>query len=561
MEFLLNMTMLISEITYQKIESEELNLALKTSEQRWLFAIEGSELGLWDWDAQTNEVFYSAQWKRLLGFDDNEIGNSFGEWDKRVHPDDKEQVYIELNRHLEGKSPVYTSEHRLLCKDGSYKWILDRGKVMVSDTDNKPLRVIGTHTDITSLKIKEQQLIESERRFGKIFHNSPIGVNIVRLSNNTSVDINESYLNIIGYSRNEVIGKTAEELNLFVDFGTREKWQEELKRTGKIKNQLARFRSKSGEIKDVLASIEVIEIGGEKLSLIAAMDVTDQKKAEEKIKKLNEELEEKVNNRTFELSQNQAALINLVEDINEKSGQLEKYAGLLEAKNKELETFTYSVSHDLKAPLRGIDGYSKLLSDIYAGSLTDEAKHFINVIRNSTMQMGRLIDDLLNYSRLERSMFRKENIAMQSFVHAILTTYRKELEELHFETETSIPGITIEADSTGLSIILRNFIGNAIKFANTAENPKIEIALAEADDVWTISVKDNGIGFDMKYHDRIFDIFQRLHRAEDFPGTGVGLAMVSKAIARMGGKAWAKSTPGHGATFFVEIPKSFTYES
>lgn len=248
-------------------------------------------------------------------------------------------------------------------------------------------------------------------------------------------------------------------------------------------------------------------------------------------------------------------LYNELEDrVNERTRQLL-------AVNKELETFTYSVSHDLKAPLRGIDGYSKLLVDLYGDQMNDEAKHFIGIIRNSTLHMNRLIDDLLSYSRLERSHFRVEKIDVTNFLQSILNTYRHELEEAGIVVETLIPEIELVADSTGLSVILRNFIENAIKFTRNNPAPNIQIKLSENQDSCVISVKDNGIGFDMKYHSRIFEIFQRLHRAEDFPGTGIGLALVSKAVGRMGGKTWASSTPGEGATFFVEIPKSFSYDT
>jgi light-regulated signal transduction histidine kinase (bacteriophytochrome) len=256
-----------------------------------------------------------------------------------------------------------------------------------------------------------------------------------------------------------------------------------------------------------------------------------------------------------------ATAIGNIRLYNELEERVNQRTRQLQAVNKELETFTYSVSHDLKAPLRGIDGYSKLLIDLYGSVLNDEAKHFVGIIRNSTLQMNRLIDDLLSYSRLERSHLRKEKIDFTNFLQSILNTYRKELEEAGIVVETRIPDIELVADSTGLSVILRNFIENAIKFTKNNSVPKIQIVLSDNEDSWIISVKDNGIGFDMKYHGRIFEIFQRLHRAEDFPGTGIGLALVSKAIGRMGGKTWANSAPNEGATFFVEIPKSFTYDT
>lgn len=129
-------------------ERDKISAALLESEQRWNFALEGSGDGVWDWNAETNEVFFSRQWKTMLGFEEHEIGNTLEEWDKRVHPDDRDHVYKEINRHFAGETPVYMSEHRLLCKDGLYKWILDRGRVVSRTEDNKPLRVVGTHTQI-----------------------------------------------------------------------------------------------------------------------------------------------------------------------------------------------------------------------------------------------------------------------------------------------------------------------------------------------------------------------------------------------------------------------------
>lgn len=227
----------------------------------------------------------------------------------------------------------------------------------------------------------------------------------------------------------------------------------------------------------------------------------------------------------------------------------------LQAANKELETFTYSVSHDLKAPLRGIDGYSKLLLLEHGESLNDEAVHFIKTIRSSTLQMHQLIDDLLSYSRLERSELIEKKIAIKSFVESLVGSYRGELNEKSFTLNIDIPDTEIIADETGLSIALRNLIENAIKFTDGKPSPLIEVGLDENPGNWLIKVKDNGVGFDMKYHDRIFEIFQRLHHSEEFPGTGIGLAMVAKALHRMNGKTYAESSPGKGSTFFIELPK------
>ncbi|MGF7141537.1 PAS domain-containing sensor histidine kinase [Roseimarinus sediminis] len=251
-----------------------------------------------------------------------------------------------------------------------------------------------------------------------------------------------------------------------------------------------------------------------------------------------------------------ARAIENIQLYTELEDRVKRRTQQLHAVNKELETFTYSVSHDLKAPLRGIDGYSKLLLDEYGDSLNEEASHFIKTIRSSTLQMNLLIEDLLSYSRLERSHFKQEKIALKSFTEKLVSNFGDEIKKGRFEVVINIPDVEIFTDSTGLTIILRNFIENAIKFTREKPNPKLEINFSENPENWIIAVKDNGVGFDMKYHDRIFEIFQRLHRAEDFPGTGIGLAMVAKAAQRMNGKTHAESVPGKGSVFFIEIQKN-----
>jgi light-regulated signal transduction histidine kinase (bacteriophytochrome) len=257
------------------------------------------------------------------------------------------------------------------------------------------------------------------------------------------------------------------------------------------------------------------------------IEVTDRKNVESEIKKLNEELELRVKQRTTEL---QSAIL-------------------------ELETFTYSVSHDLKAPLRGIDGYGKLLLDLYGAELNEEAKHFINTIRASTQQMNQLIDDLLEYSRLERGQSNQENIHIKTFVGDLVSLYQTVLEHNNFTVNLKVPDIEIRTDSKALRIAVRNLLENAIKFTKKQANPSIEIGLNEGESFWILYVKDNGIGFNMKYHDRIFEIFQRLHRAEDYKGTGIGLAMVHKAMQRINGSVWGESIPDQGSTFNLELPK------
>ena len=228
--------------------------------------------------------------------------------------------------------------------------------------------------------------------------------------------------------------------------------------------------------------------------------------------------------------------------------------GELEAKNRELETFSYSVSHDLKTPLRGIDGYSRLLLSDHGNLLNEEGRTFLNNIRSGVTRMSQLIDDLLAYTHLERREITPTRIDPRPMIEKIIAEHAKEPQN-NVKFSLDIPAFTVRADHESLAQALRNLIDNAVKFSCHATEPRIEIGGWEDRKTCVIWVRDNGIGFDMKYADRIFDIFNRLNRDEDYPGTGVGLALVRKAMERMGGHAWAESLPGQGATFYVEVPK------
>jgi len=180
--------------------------ALRESEERWQFALEGSRNGVWDWNALSNEVFFSKQWKEMLGYDEDEISNHLDEWESRLHPDDKERCHVDLNRHLNGQTPYYENEHRLLCKDGSYKWILDRGKVVSWTENNKPLRVIGTHTDITERKQDEDALESSQRRLSQIINFLPDATMVIDLEGKV-IAWNKAMEVMTGIKTEDILGK------------------------------------------------------------------------------------------------------------------------------------------------------------------------------------------------------------------------------------------------------------------------------------------------------------------------------------------------------------------
>lgn len=226
----------------------------------------------------------------------------------------------------------------------------------------------------------------------------------------------------------------------------------------------------------------------------------------------------------------------------------------LEGANRELGAFAYAVSHDLKAPLRGIDGYSRLLEETHAAALDDEARGFLANIRQGTLQMQRLIEDLLAYARVERATLERIPIDLRALVTAVVAEFRAAIEETGALVAVEVPAMVVEADRDALIIALRNLIDNALKFSRRAAPPRVTIGgVANAGQV-RLWVGDNGVGFDMKHQSRIFEIFNRLHPTSEYPGTGVGLALVRKAVERMHGRVTAESAAGYGATFTIELP-------
>ena len=221
----------------------------------------------------------------------------------------------------------------------------------------------------------------------------------------------------------------------------------------------------------------------------------------------------------------------------------------------ELEGFSYAVAHDLKAPLRAVNGFAQLLEEEVTGELGDRGRDYLDRIRNGSLKMATLIDDLLSYSHIERRGLHVSTINLQTLLDSVVAQYRDEIVERAVEVTVDAEALLLRVDVEGLSLALRNLLENALKYTRDTARPTVRIDTRRQDGQLTIRVADNGIGFDMQYHDHIFKVFQRLHRDAEYPGTGIGLALVRKAVERIGGRVWATSSPGEGATFYIELPK------
>jgi PAS domain S-box-containing protein len=227
-------------------------------------------------------------------------------------------------------------------------------------------------------------------------------------------------------------------------------------------------------------------------------------------------------------------------------------AQALQAVNAELESFTYSVSHDLRAPIRQIEGFAKILEEHLGDSLDPQVEHYLHRIQDGSQQMGRLVDDLLHLAQLGRQHAKPRITPLDGLVDEVLTSLRAEIIERGITCRVgALPAI--ECDPGLMKIVFTNLLSNAVKYTRRAEHPLIEVGQIVTDGVPVIYVRDNGIGFDMKYADKLFGVFQRLHRTEDFEGAGVGLAIVSRIIRKHRGTIWAEARPDEGATFFFTI--------
>ncbi|MFH1195100.1 MAG: ATP-binding protein [bacterium] len=373
-------------------------------------------------------------------------------------------------------------------------------------------------------KSVEKALRESEERFRKLVEEAPAAIVIlsaggdVRYANPMSFKLfgyeesansmNKSLLeNIAPENRDDIIERyRMREMGLPVS--------DQFETVG-LKTNGTRF--------PIYIAVSHITLGDEEVTLNFVTDITERKLAEDKIRRLNEELELRVRQRTEQL----------------------------EEANKELESFAYSVSHDLRAPLRLIDGLGSALHEDFSGKLEKEAVDYITRIRNNTQKMSALIDDLLKMSKVLRREINSEQIDLS----AIAESTFKELTEFIKGKINFIltKGMTDFADPMLIKLCFQNLVDNAIKFSSHNKETVIEIGFKQNDKQKIYFVKDNGVGFDMKYYDKLFNVFQRLHREEEFPGTGVGLATVHKIIRKHNGSIWAESELNKGAVFYFTL--------
>jgi PAS domain S-box-containing protein len=347
---------------------------------------------------------------------------------------------------------------------------------------------------------------ESRAGFFKLFNFSPACMSLTNLDR-VFVKVNQKFLERFGYTEAEIIGRTSAQIGI-LDPQESVKVGAILKEKGKLQNDEVICRTKDGREVHTISSIERIEFDGETYLLSTFLDMTHVKHVEEQLR----------------------------------------------IANKDLEAFSYSVSHDLRAPLRAIKGYSQMLEEGYSSTLDDDAKRLLGVVKNSASKMDKLIEDLLAFSRVGKKKMQASIVDMDLLTRMIVEDISRAT--THQATITIDELYNVIGNRDLLSQVWLNLISNAIKYSSKTSHPLINIACERKDKEIVFSVKDNGAGFDMKHAQKLFGVFQRLHSDKDFEGTGVGLTIVDRIVKSHGGKVWAEAKINEGACFYFSLPSA-----
>lgn len=524
--------------------------ALRASEQRYALALRGMNEGLAEWINGSEELYVSPRLSHIMGYDGGGRRMPIKDFVAGIHQADKPGWDAMMDDLLGGGHDIFQLELRMRHADGTYHWFMVRG-VAQRDAAGRSTRVVGTIGDISLRKRLEQVDLAERELLARI----AAGVPLADVSSRLAVLV-EGLLNEDSRVAVLTCGASAADSVDVVAPGLPAGFRTALARlplpSGAAAPPLvlddidapgadAHRAALAEEGLNALWALPLAGPGGIALGALVichrrpwrpgrsdenlvqrlvdiAQLAIERARGERQVRELNESLERRVAERT----------------------------ALLEQANNELEAFSYSVSHDLRSPLRAINGFAHLLTEHAAATLDDEGRDMLQRIQRGSNRMGQLIDDILRFSRMARIDMAHAEVGLDKLVRSVAAEL---LEQYPVARVTVAPLGQVSGDNAMLRQVFANLIGNALKFSVHAEQPLIELFVEMQDGEPAICVRDNGVGFDPLYADRLFGVFQRMHGAEEFPGTGVGLAIVKRIVERHGGRVSVQAAPGKGATF------------
>jgi PAS domain S-box-containing protein len=491
--------------------------ALLESEKRFRLLYESSPIGYQSLDADGRFLEVNPAWCAFLGYRREEvIGRWFGDF---LAPNFREHFQRNFPR-FKVAGEIHGVEFQMLRKDGTVVLVAFDGKISY-DADGQFKQTHCVLQDIGARRQTELALRASEERYRTLAHHFPNGIVMLFDQDLRHTLVDGTGLEVLGIRGDWVVGLTSREA-----FPAELAGQLELAYLDALDGLAAHFEM---HLEDLILDTQVVPVRAEDGhitgGLVVSQDVTERRAAEAEVRRLNQELEQRVAERTAQL----------------------------EAANRELEAFSYSVSHDLRAPLRAIDGFSKALVEEYGGGFDEQAHYYISRTRAASQRMAQLIDDLLRLSRVTRAEIKRESVDLSTLAQTVIDDLRSSQPDRTIAVSIE-PGMQVYADPRLLRVALDNLLGNAWKFTSRRADARIHVgSRVLATDEQAYFVEDNGAGFDMAYADKLFGAFQRLHDASEFEGTGIGLDTVQRIIRRHSGRVWAEGVEDQGATFFFTL--------
>lgn len=492
-------------------------------------AQEIAHLGSFQYVAADQSTIWSEEEYRIYGLDPEGPSPEYNEMlENCIHPDDAKLLDDTFRAAIQSQG-VYELEHRILRPDGSVRWVYDLARPYFND-DGELVRYVGTTLDVT-----ERKEIEADRKkFFLLAESSSEFIGMCDLEMNP-IYVNPAGRSMVGLPDMEAACRVKVQDYYFPEdqqFIAEEFFPRVLREGhGEVEIRLRHFQT-AEPIWMFYSLFRVLDDAGTPVGwATVSRDITEQKRLRTELITLNKELEAKVEQRT----------------------------AALEASNTELEAFSYSVSHDLRAPLRHISGYVDLLNNRFGEALPEKAGHYLEEITDSAHQMGALIDDLLQFSRTGRHEMQQTEIDMNALVQEALEKLKVNAEDRDISwTIADLPNVF--GDPALLRQVWLNLLDNAIKYTRYTDQARIEVGCTGEAGSREFFVRDNGVGFDMKYSHKLFGVFQRLHSPAEYEGTGIGLANVQRIIHKHGGRVRAEARPDEGATFYFSLPENTTDE-